>query len=377
MSNLDIALDNVDAAFREGIKAGITVKKEGEYRHSTAESYKSAVKTMIRDLARDIGEDSKRLLPKYMNGKTWDGYFEKLADRYEQGTLSSGEIQKRVHGLEAFRTMVKKTNVLGKNQTIRVGDKEERLDYLKERGVVRSLDEVKAIKPSNLETNLVHSNINTSTLSGKIALDINKLQTFSGARIKSTFKLEVRDINFSKMTITFRNDKNNFTRTVPMTKQAKEILTPYCSGKSAGSPVFTLKNQKGNDMSIKNSVKTVQKYTNDAAKKAGVNRENRRYTTHSNRKNYAQNLYNSTRFMSKSDLKKAISKYVNLQGSNKDQIRTRIKTELERINAYRKSKGMMKNGFSHEHLRRLYVSLHLGHSRTDIILRYVKPDKKK
>lgn len=31
--------------------------------------------------------------------------------------------------------------------------------------------------------------------------------------------------------------------------------------------------------------------------------------------------------------------------------------------------GLEKKGLSHEHLRRLFVSLHLGHSRIDVVTR--------
>jgi hypothetical protein len=47
---------------------------------------------------------------------------------------------------------------------------------------------------------------------------------------------------------------------------------------------------KGNDINLEKSLKTVQIYTNEAAKKAGINRDGRSYSTHSNRKKYAQNL---------------------------------------------------------------------------------------
>jgi integrase len=376
MNNLEIALDNVLAAFREGKKAGITVGKE-VWRNSSYETYHKEMVTMLRDLAEIQGIDSKRILPKYMNGSTWDQYFEHLTKRYEQGNLSAGTIQKRVHALEAFRKMVNNTQVCGKNTKVRVGDKEERLDYLKNRGVVRSKDEITAIKPSIEEMNAVHSHINTSTENGKTSLIINKLQVECGGRIKSIFKLEVRDINFKKGTITFRNDKNNFTRTVSMTEEARSFLTVACAGKSPGSLIFTLKDKNANDMNLKNSVKTVQKYTNAASKKAGVNHEKRRYTTHSNRKRYAQNLYNSTRYMTNKDLRKAIGSYVKNQGANREKLVTRMKAELERVNHYRKLKKLDKKGFSHEQLRRMYVSLHLGHSRCDVVVRsYINTDKK-
>jgi integrase len=370
MTNLEIAVGNVEAAFREGKRAGITVKK-ANWRDCSYDSYKKSVITMLNDLARMEGQNCKRLLPKYMNGETWDKYFDSLVNRFEQGTLSAGQIQRRVHALEAFRTMVNNTNVCGTNTKIRVGNKVERLDYLKFRGVYRSKDEITAVKPTKAEICAVQSRFNTSTKNGKTSLIINKLQTECGGRIKSIFKLEVRDINFDKNTITFRNDKNNFTRTVPMTREAKVILRVCCAGKKPGSPVFTLTGLNDNDMNLNDSVKTVQRYTNNAAKLAGLAHRDRRFTTHSNRKRYAQNLYDKSRYMSRSQLKKAIGDYVRNQGSNQEIIVNRMKKELDRINNYRKKNGLEKRGFTHEHLRRLLVSLHLGHSRCDIVLSYI------
>ncbi|WP_421385553.1 tyrosine-type recombinase/integrase (plasmid) [Bacillus salacetis] len=373
-NNLEIAKGNVLAAFREAKKAGITVNKEN-MRESAYESYQKSMITMLNDLAGIQGVDSKRLLPKYMNGKSWDEYFEHLSNRYESGSLSAGQIQRRVHALEAFRHFVNETNVCG-NTKIRVGNKEERLNYLKFRGVVRSKDEITAIKPSNEEVAEVHSNINTRTESGRLAQTINKLQFYTGARIKSVFKLEVRDIDFDKGTISFRNDKNNFSRTIPLNKEAKDLLEDACNGKKPGAFLFTIKGRDGNDKKIEDAVKVIQSYTTEAAKSSGVNRENRRFSTHSNRKGYAQNFYSSTRYMSSKQIKKLIGEFVKNQGSNREQIVARMKTELDRINTYRKKRNLKKKGFSHEQLRRLLVSLHLGHSRCDIVLSYIKPDKK-
>lgn len=374
MTFLEIALKNVEAAFREGKKAGITVKKK-KLRDSTYESYKDSMITMLNDLAKLEGKNSKRILPKYTNGSTWDKYFEYLIERWETGTLSAGQIHRRVHALEAFRKMVNSTNVCGKHTKIRVGDTSERLNHLKSRGIYRSRDTITASKPTDIQIQAVQSNFNTNTKNGEISLIINQLQIECGARIKSLFKLKIEHIDFNNETITFQNDKNNFTRTVPMTKTAKEILEVPCGEKKIGSLIFTLKDSKGNDMSLEKAVKTVQRYTQNAAKKANVYSKNKRFTTHSNRKRYAQNLYNKTRYMSRHQLKKAIGHYINNQGANQEIIVERIKKELNRINHYRKMTKKEKKGFSHEYLRRLYVSLHLGHSRCDIVLSYINPDK--
>ncbi|QSB50613.1 site-specific integrase [Parageobacillus toebii] len=373
MNNLEIAHQNIEAAFREAEKMGLTVKKEN-YQESCYETYKKAVKTMINDLAELEGIHSKRILPKYFNAETWDKYFDYLIEQYEKGNIAASTIQQRVHALEAFKHFVNHTNVLGKDTKIRIGNIEERLEYLKERGVYRTQDEVTAMKPTKEIVERVHSHIDRSTHNGNTAYLINKLQVETGGRIRAMLKLEVKDVNFEKNTITFRCDKNNFTRTVPLTETARNILRPLCEGKKPGRKIFTIKDRNGNDKKLSEAVKTVQRITREAAEKAGAYQKDNRFTTHSNRKRYAQNLYDQTRFWSKSKLKREIQNYIRMQGSNEENIKKRIKNELHRINRYRKIKKKPIKGFSHEHLRRMYVALHLGHSRCDIVLRYIKPD---
>lgn len=374
MTNKEIALDNLTACFREAQKAGITVTKE-KYRNDVYDDYRDTCKTMINDLAEIHGENNKRLLPSHMNGKLWDDYFDRLVVRYEEGTIAASTIKKRVNALEAFRKFFNSTNVAG-DKTIRVGNKEERLDYLKDKGIVVSKDEVTAMKPKTSDVMSVHSNINTNTEAGQLSHIMNQIQVETGSRIKALAKLQVEDIDFKKRTIRFKQDKNNFTRTVSLSKTAMDLLKPFCEGKKGGAQVFSLKDREGNDMSVKKIVKTVQRYTNAAAKAAGVNREDRRYTTHSNRKHYAQRMYDRTRTITTQQLQTAIRNYVKMQGSNKEGIVTRINRELDRINRYRLMNKLPKKGFTREQLRRMLVSLHLGHSRLDVLSRYVNFDKK-
>jgi hypothetical protein len=92
-----------------------------------------------------------------------------------------------------------------------------------------------------------------------------------------------------------------------------------------------------------------------------------RFNTHSNRKAFAQNLYDSTKNYTKHQIKGLMSDYIQEQGSNQDQIKERINRELERVNKYRIKNGLAKRSFTREELRILYVSLMLGHSRMSIV----------
>jgi hypothetical protein len=52
-----------------------------------------------------------------------------------------------------------------------------------------------------------------------------------------------------------------------------------------------------------------------------------------------------------------------------------MKKELDRINTYRRKNGKELKGFTHEHFRRMLVTLNLGDSRCDIVRSYIIPDK--
>ncbi|PEY18918.1 hypothetical protein CN340_27295, partial [Bacillus anthracis] len=97
-----------------------------------------------------------------------------------------------------------------------------------------------------------------------------------------------------------------------------------------------------------------------------------RFNTHAFRKAYAQDLYNKLAEKSKSELKRYVADHLKIQGSNKEQIVNRLRNEMKRINKNNK----FKKNFSHEQLRRIVVSLALGHSRVDVVSRnYIVTDK--
>ncbi|MEH7119509.1 hypothetical protein V7128_19140 [Neobacillus vireti] len=133
-------------------------------------------------------------------------------------------------------------------------------------------------------------------------------------------------------------------------------------------------------MNKREASKYVQNIIRSVSTISGLRENNKRYTSHSTRRLFAQKLYDSTRYVSKKNLQKMIGEYINKQGSNKEGIINRIASEKNRLNYYRIKQGKEKVDFTWEQLRRLYVSLHLGHSRIDHIKRYINydvPTKKK
>ncbi|HDR8323990.1 TPA: site-specific integrase [Bacillus cereus] len=352
-------------------------------------SYQDCVLRMGKWIEEKYGP--KVANPHFWKGKIVDEYFDHLVNRYTKADISASEISKVAHAVEKIRVIVKETKCLGKKDgkpvTIRTGLKTERLEMLLECGVTRSKNELTGRKATYPEADLVRQHLgqnleylielgkNTNVTRNAATIEnITYFQQLTGSRISAAIKIKVEDIDFQKGIVTFHKDKNSFTRRVKLNEEAKGFLSKLTEGKKPGAPLFEFFNKKGDTMSVKRAASLVQEQVKNAAKTAGLYSENARFTTHSFRKAYAQNIYDATRTMSKTEIKNLIAEHLSMQGSNKEIIKRRLKNEMKRINKNNK----YKNNFSHEQYRRLYVSLCLGHSRIDVVGRhYIVTDKPK
>lgn len=322
--------------------------------------------------------------PKFWSGKILDTYFERRYDQFMKGEIQHSTIARELHALEAFRTAANETNVYG-GEKINIGNYQDRRENFKSIGAVVEKTEITAVKVDLATAQKVHQHIDTSTPNGKATQDINRLQSILGGRISATLRLTARDIklNDSKNSVTakFIKDKNKFTRTVPVNNLSKndyQFVKNLVGNKTGGQKLFNMKDSNGNTMSDKRARQIVQEHTKKAAVKAGVYKDGQRFNTHSNRKGFAQATYDRTKYYSKARIYREISQYLDLQGSNREQIRGRLKNELKRINKYRTEHGKSKRSFSHEEARILHVSLLLGHSRMNVVKKnYIVTDKEK
>ncbi|WP_198162989.1 tyrosine-type recombinase/integrase [Sphingobium sp. TCM1] len=369
----------IEKIFERGRQKGLVTNKN--------RTYQEAVNRMANWFEKTYGP--KQANPNHWRAHMVDKYIDHLVDRYDRGDIAGSSVQKAVHAIEKARVIVKETKCLGKKDgkpiTIRTGLKDERLEMLLEKGVTKSKNEISARKSTLAQGDLVRSHLDDNlkfacetgkdtniTRNSENIANVVHFQQLLGSRITAAMKLKVEDINFEKGYLTFHKDKNNFTRRVKMSDEAREFLKGVIKGKNPSTPVFEFRDKKGDTMSPKKANSIVQEQVKNAATAAGLYTKESRYTTHSFRKAYAQGVYDSTRNMSKSEIKKLIAEHLSAQGSNKSQIKKRLKNEMKRINKNNK----YKNNFSHEQYRRLYISLLLGHSRIDVVARhYIKPDK--
>lgn len=381
----EIGLEMVHQAFEKGVEIG-------NIDSDTADKYFGCVQNFINNHLPEIqasGDKKAReaFNPKFWKGAWVDGWFDKLADRYDGSDVSASYVLGSAHAFGKLQELVNDHGVWkgAGVEKVRVGLKgsieseEGRLHTLYCRGIGMSQDEVTSIKAkqSDYDKLMDHLDkvIKPTHRNYDSVRNVLTAQRHTGGRITAEVNLKAGDIQGGWKR--YDKDKNTFSRNVPIqSEDAKKFYDGLTTGKSAGSPMFPILGKDGKQMEKRDAGKYVQDLVRKVSAVAGLREDDKRYTTHSTRRLYAQDLYGSTRYTSKEELKKKIAEYVNKQGSNREGIIERIKKEKIRLNYYRIKKRLPQKGFTWEQMRRLYVSLHLGHSRIDHVKRYIEYDVK-
>lgn len=388
------------------------LKSERGFSDATKLKYASEVKNFVNNGIPEIIENGivvetepgkfirkykgdKRLYePKHWKGEMVDYWFDKMVERYEKGEISADYIINSAHAFGKLQTYVKQYNVLGNElKHLRVGlkgsvDSEQgRLYELHCKGIVKSCEDTTSIKIGSAQAdkvlNDIISNLPKNNRNYEAIKNVLISQYDTGGRISAEVGLKVKHIDLEKLQKHYEKDKNNFNHRTPLTEASRSFYEKHIEGKNPDSNVYEFVDSQGRRMSNKRAVKEVQNAIKLASEKAGYTKYSKegklieRVTSHSLRRAYAQKLYDSTKNQTMAQIQAQISAYVNNQGSNKEGIVKRIENERYRLNYYRRKNGLPTRDFTHEELRRLLVSLHLGHSRIDIVAaRYITTDRK-
>lgn len=385
--------------------------KKGKSRQSklgdSSKTYFSSIRTYINTKITEKVEESKD--EKYYNPKFWKGgwfdeYLSEMVDRYHADELSASYIERTVHAAHKVNEILKEDKFMGKGlEKIRFGlkgsveDGVGQLNMLHDEGVIDSKDNVTSIKPKGGEFEKIKDAIPKSNRNYETIINLLESQLKTGGRIKAELSLKVGDIDYEKNLKKYIKDKNKFNRNTPINSKDIEFFKNLekdkdGENKKVGSPLFPIFDKKGKQMSVEDASKYVQEVLHRAAEASGINQVGTiykktrdgdiravevtmRFTTHSLRRQYGQREYDMTRYWSRERIDKETAEYLNNQGSNKEKIIKRIEKEKERLNYYNIKHGKPRADLSWENARRLLVSLKLGHSRIDIVSRYVEVDK--
>ncbi|WP_227938831.1 hypothetical protein [Alkalihalobacillus deserti] len=192
-----------------------------------------------------------------------------------------------------------------------------------------------------------------------------------GARITEAISLKKSDLIFnSDGSLTARiKGKGGLVRFVKTTdSETIKMLENQVMDKKEGAPVFQIKNIEHQDKSIRNSKNQVEENIRKAALKAGVDRDGKKYSSHSGRKCYAQAQMDNYCKMTISQLKRQVADKIALDPN----LKQKLKNTLKNIRSKIKDEDRSKRQLSHKELCQWLTSADLGHGRIDIVRFYAE-----
>ncbi|WP_312096198.1 tyrosine-type recombinase/integrase [Niallia sp.] len=349
-------------------------------------TYRDDAKRVIRTIINVVNPRLGRTAAKYNNPLFWDKetvekYLEIRCEQSIKGEIAPKTIAGEMHAIDALRQFSnnKEINVFSGHKKIKIGGYEvhrERLSYIKEEVGSYSY---KTSSWAKMRMNEAHTVM--KHLSGPYsewARNVLDTVIHTGARSTTAFMMEKRHIvtenNYTRLEYQKGNKKTN----LPMTEFGMAVMNEKKEkAKNPGSLLHSLKGPDGKELSNKQKQKILDRYVSKAAEKAGIELpDNKKFTVHSFRKSFGQNIYDSTRGMNRDEINRKINEFLALQGANAKVIQDRMNREKRRINKYNIERGRSTREFTVEELRAMYTSLMLSHSRLDIVSHYVNRDIK-
>lgn len=330
----------------------------------TIESYKNVCLAYARHLYDKHGiSDISRAKPRHATE-----FIQDKINEYFLDTASAFSMRRFAHALHALREGSQATGVFkGK---LKVGDKRELLGMMNDAGIERKASESRSLMANHDEWDKVHQKIeNSRSNNAKTIANIHKIQRYLGYRISETIDAKVSDFTFNSdgsMTARIKG-KGGLVRYVTTTE--KEIINTVVEcidGKKMGAPVFQIKDQRGNDLSKKDAATRAKQQIRESAKQAKVDRDGKKYTSHSGRKAFAQSQMNGYARMSNTALKREIAR----RCSSDKNLKRKYDTVMKNIRAHIKEENRSSRHLSHSELSALLVSFDLGHGRLDIVRYY-------
>ncbi|WP_027086840.1 tyrosine-type recombinase/integrase [Cohnella panacarvi] len=372
--SIDINISKIEQVFYRAKQNGLTFgdhAKKKRLSDRTVQTYCDVVKAYANYLHREHGIDIIKAKPKH----AYD-YIKERIEKFHKGQASAFSLRRFAHAIHAFREASQKTGVFkGK---VKIGDKREILQMLTDNNVFRKSADSKTLKANHADYLEVQREIiNSRSPNASTTAQIHQIQRYLGARIHEAVKMKVNDLVFGKgiVTVTIKG-KGGLVRHVTTDHGPTiELLQSQARGKKNGTPLFSIINKLGQDKSLRSSVKAMKDNIRSAAKRAGVDREGKTYTSHSARKAFAQAEMDRYSVWNVSQLKSEVGKRIAADPS----LKTKYDKTLHNIRAKISDCSPNKSrDLSHKELCQWLVSTALGHGRNDVIRYYCNyPMKRK
>lgn len=361
--NIGMKIDQVYTKVKEDkITFDDKNKNKKQLTDRTINTYNGIVKSYNNWLEKTHGISVDRAKPRHAME-----YLETKIQAYEKGNGSAFSMRQLAHALHSFREASHKTGVF--KHTCKCADKNKMLGTLTERGIFRKASDSTTLKANHSDYEKVQKEVEKSNTNRHLKEEIktvHELQRYCGMRVHEAVKMKVKDIDLAGGTV-FIKGKGGHERTVKIeSKELLDKLKDLCKGKNANSQVIIARKRDGNQLTNSEFGKRVKEEIRGAAEKSGVDRNAKKYTTHSGRKAYAQAQMDKYKSYSKNQLKNEIAKRCQ-DNKTKRKYDAVIKNIRKKITEGSKNEGRKLNN---KEMCLFLVSLDLGHYRLDVVRYY-------
>lgn len=376
-SAIQKSIDKIDMVYERvgkmrGTANEISFNNDGKVpSNGTLETYADVVKTMLHEIHKanpkitDIAKIKPNMVEKYV--------FDKLASGASNYTLL-----KLPHAFNSFVKASAETGVF--KRECHIVKKNDLLTKLKDEGVRRNSDLSHRLMATDADYKKVHAQLSKSgSPHAEIIKTMHAVQRHLGFRVHELPKMQVSDIKFLASSLEARVQGKGGLVGYQTTEQKQLIteLKALCSGKKEGAFVFTLQDKKGDPKSHNAIEQLVKNEVRAAAKRAGVDRDGKKYSSHCGRSAYAQEKMNGYAKMSMKQLQAARDERFK-HASNGKWIQNKHETALNAIKRKMKDEtAKAGREMTKKELCTWLTSIDLRHGRLDIVRYYAQyPENK-
>lgn len=334
----------------------------------TLKSYGNIIKSIAHEAFKQFGiTDIAKVKPKHM-----EKILEQQFDKIDAGMRSAFTFGSLPHAIHSFVGASKATGVF--NLECRIGNKEKILDKMHDNGIIRSSEDSKSLKANHADYKKVDAEMaNSKSPNAQIARDMHAVQRHFGFRIHEVVKMKVEELTKMSNSIRTKVEGKGGLVGYQTTKEKAfiDMLDRYCSGKNPGADVFIVRAKDGNQKSYDEVEKFVSKEVRSAAKRAGVDRDGKKYTAQSGRKAYGQSNMDNYKTKTVNQLQKIKNERIK-NAPNGAWIQKKYNSALESIRN-KMGKDPIKRAareMTHKELCTWLTSIDLRHGRLDVVRYY-------